>query len=293
MTRVDLGGFALNVEVAGQGPPVVLLHGFTGSAAGWAPTVDALSSEFTTIAVDIVGHGKSDAPASLDHYRMEQCVDDLVAVVRKAGYDRACWLGYSMGGRTALQVAVRRPEAVSVLILEGGSPGLATAEERVERVRSDEALAERIEREGVEKFVAYWESIGLFSTQSDDLRAVLRPGRLACSATGLANSLRGMGTGAQPALHERLGEVRVPVLLLAGALDVKFTGIAHEMARAFPDASMEAIEDAGHAAHLEQPDTFHHLALDFLRVHAARAEAGSSTANTSRTTLTTADAESR
>jgi 2-succinyl-6-hydroxy-2,4-cyclohexadiene-1-carboxylate synthase len=283
MTRVDLGGFALNLEVAGEGPPVVLLHGFTGSAGGWAPTVDALASEFTTLAVDIVGHGKSDAPSALDHYRMEQCVDDLVAVVGKAGYQRACWLGYSMGGRTALQVAVRRPEAVSALILEGGSPGLATAEERADRVRSDEALAERIEGEGIAPFVAYWESIGLFSTQSDELRAALRPGRLACSATGLANSLRGMGTGAQPALHDRLREVRVPALVLAGSLDVKFTGIAHEMSGVFPDATMEAVEDAGHAAHLEHPEAFHQLVLDFLRrVHAPGAQMSATTSRTTR-----------
>jgi 2-succinyl-6-hydroxy-2,4-cyclohexadiene-1-carboxylate synthase len=166
-------------------------------------------------------------------------------------------------------VAVRRPEAVSTLVLEGGSPGLATEEERAERVRSDEALAERIEREGVEAFVAYWEAIPLFSTQSDALRAGLRPGRLGCSATGLANSLRGMGTGAQPAVFERLGEMRRPALLLAGELDIKFSGIAGEMARALPDATMDTIKDAGHAAHLEQPDAFHRVVLDFLRrVHA-------------------------
>ncbi len=265
MTRVDLGGIALNVEVAGQGPPVVLLHGFTGSTAGWGATVEALASEFTMVAVDIVGHGKSDAPESVERYRMERCVDDLVLLVRKAGYEQACWLGYSMGARTALQVAVRRPAAVSALVLEGGSPGLATEEERADRVRADEALAERIERDGIEAFVAYWESVPLFATQPSELRAALRPGRLACSAQGLANSLRGMGTGAQPALHERLGGVRAPALLVAGALDVKFTEIAGEMARALPDATMHIVNDAGHAAHLERPDAFHAAVLDFLR----------------------------
>jgi 2-succinyl-6-hydroxy-2,4-cyclohexadiene-1-carboxylate synthase len=270
VTRVDLGGFALNVEVAGQGPPVVLLHGFTGSAAGWAATVEALSPEFTTVAVDIVGHGKSDAPAALDHYRMDRCVDDLVSVVRKAGYARACWLGYSMGARTALQVAARRPQAVAALVLEGGTAGLATEEERADRVRSDEALAQRIEREGVEAFVAYWESIPLFSTQPDTLRAALRPGRLACGATGIANSLRGMGTGAQMPLHGRLAQIGVPALLVTGALDAKFTGIAAEIARVLPDATIEVIEGAGHAAHLERPDAFHRAVLEFLRrVHAA------------------------
>jgi 2-succinyl-6-hydroxy-2,4-cyclohexadiene-1-carboxylate synthase len=154
---------------------------------------------------------------------------------------------------------------VAALILEGGSPGLATEEERVARVASDEALAKRIEDEGIEAFVAYWEAIPLFSTQSDELRAALRPGRLASSPTGLANSLRGMGTGAQTALHARLGGIRVPALLLAGSLDSKFADIAAEMARAMPDATMKLIQGGGHAAHLERPDASHAAVLDFLR----------------------------
>lgn len=265
MTRVEVDGLWLNVQVSGHGPPVVLLHGFTGSAGGWRGTTEALDSEFTTVAIDIVGHGKSDAPQALDRYRMERAVDDLVGVVRLAGYDRACWLGYSMGARTALQVAARRPEAVSALILESGSPGLATDDERAARVRSDEALAERIQREGVEAFIDYWESIPLFATQSAALRAALRPGRVASSATGLANSLRGMGTGAQEALHDRLAELRMPALVIAGALDTKFVEIGREMAHALPDATMHVVEDAGHAAHLERPDAFHPVVLDFLR----------------------------
>lgn len=269
MTRLDVGGLWLNLEVAGSGPPVVLLHGFTGSAAGWRATADALASEYTTVAVDIVGHGKSDAPAGLDHYRMEQCVDDLVRAVRVAGYERATWFGYSMGARTALQVAARRPEAVGALVLESGSPGLATAEEREARVRSDEALAERIEGEGVEAFVRYWEAIPLFATQSAELRDALRPGRVASSGVGLANSLRGMGTGAQAALHERLASLAAPTLLVVGELDTKFVEIGREMARALPDATIHVIEGAGHAAHLERPDEVHAVVRDFLRqVHA-------------------------
>ncbi|MGE0228081.1 MAG: 2-succinyl-6-hydroxy-2,4-cyclohexadiene-1-carboxylate synthase [Dehalococcoidia bacterium] len=265
MTRVDVGGLWLNVEVRGEGPPVVLLHGFTGSAAGWDVTAAALDPECTTVAIDIVGHGKSDAPASTERYAMARVVDDLVHTLRLAGYERAAWFGYSMGARTALQVAAQRPDAVSALVLESGSPGLATPEEREARVQSDEALAERIEREGVEAFVRYWEAIPLFATQSAELRDALRPGRLGCAPTGLANSLRGMGTGAQPALHERLSALAMPSLIVVGELDAKFVDIGREMARALPDATMQVIEDAGHAAHLEQPEAVHAAVLGFLR----------------------------
>ena len=273
MTRVDVGGVMLNVEVAGSGPPVVLLHGFTGSARGWAPIVERLAPEFTTLAMDIVGHGQSDSPEAVEHYRMRQVVDDLAALLRRAGYERATWLGYSMGGRTALQVAVHRPDVVSALILEGASPGLRTAEEREARVAADERLAVMLETEGIVPFVDYWQAVPLFASQASLPREVWdrqREGRLRNSTRGLANSLRGMGTGSQEALYERLGELRMPVLATAGELDTRYTETARQMAQAIPGATMEVIAGGGHAAHLEQPERFTAIVLDFLRrIHAA------------------------
>jgi 2-succinyl-6-hydroxy-2,4-cyclohexadiene-1-carboxylate synthase len=269
----------LNVELVGQGPPVVLLHGFTGSARSWGPVVDALAPEFTTLAFDIVGHGQSDSPEALDHYRMPRVVEDLVRLLRVVGYQRATWLGYSMGARTALQVAVLHPEVVSALILEGGSPGLRTVDEREARIASDDLLAGRLEHDGVEPFIDYWQSIPLFASHASLPKAVWdaqRVGRLRNSPRGLANSLRGMGTGAQEPLHDRLHEVNVPALVMAGQHDIRYTDIAREMAHAMPDATMQVIEGGGHAAHLEQPDRFNALVLDFLRrVHTNRASEGS------------------
>jgi 2-succinyl-6-hydroxy-2,4-cyclohexadiene-1-carboxylate synthase len=268
MTRFEVEGLGLNVERAGSGPPVVLLHGFTGSAAGWAEIAGVLSREFTTLAVDIVGHGGSDAPRELDRYRMSRCADDLAALLRAQGFERACWLGYSMGGRTALQVAARHPEAVSALVLEGATPGLRSPEERAERRRADEALAAEIERGGVQAFVDFWERQPLFASQVAlplPVRERVRAERLANRAVGLAHSLRGMGTGAQEPLHDRLGGLRVPALLLAGALDAKFAVIADHMARMLPDATMHLVDGAGHAAHLERPDAFLERVLEFLR----------------------------
>jgi 2-succinyl-6-hydroxy-2,4-cyclohexadiene-1-carboxylate synthase len=272
MTRLDAGGVMLNVEAAGEGPPVVLLHGFTGSARGWAKVIEALASEFTTLAIDIVGHGKSDSPEALAHYRMPQVVNDLARVVQTAGYPRATWLGYSMGGRAALQVAVLRPDAVSALILEGASPGLRTPEEREARVASDETLAQKLEGEGIESFVDYWQAVPLFASQASLQREVWdaqRAGRLNNSTRGLANSLRGMGTGSQEPLHDRLDVVRVPALILAGVLDTRYSEVAREMAAVLPDATLEIVPGGGHAAHLENPEAFNAIVLDFLRrVHA-------------------------
>ncbi len=258
MPRYEVApGILLNVEVSGSGPAIVLLHGFTGSATGWGRFGERLRERLTTVAVDIVGHGQSDKPQEIDHYRMPRVVADIVTAVRIAGFERCAWLGYSMGGRTALHVAAAFPGAVERLVLIGASAGIAEADGRAARVADDARLAQRIIDEGVPAFVDYWESIPLFASQRrlpEETRAAVRAGRLGCDPAGLANSLRGMGTGAQEPLHGRLSEVAMPVLAMAGELDTRYTELAHELAAAIPCGRAAVVPNAGHAAHIENPE---------------------------------------
>lgn len=267
MVRYAVDGLAYNVEREGSGPPLVLLHGFTGSVATWRPFLPALAARFDTIAIDLPGHGATDAPWDPARYRMPRVVADLAVLLDRLSVGSAAWLGYSMGGRVALRFAVARPAQVAALILEGAAPGIAGAAERAARVRDDEALAASIERDGVTPFVDRWEALPLFASQAR-LPAIVwraqRQQRLAASATGLANSLRGMGQGAESPLHDRLRAISAPTLLLTGALDTKFERLAREMAAAMPHARVEAIPGAGHAAHLEAPERFLIGVLRFL-----------------------------
>lgn len=272
MTLRHLNGLDYYVEVAGSGPPLVLLHGFTGSAASWASHLDTFAREFTCVTVDLPGHGDTEAPADPARYAMERVVEDLVELCTRLGIARAAWLGYSMGGRLALGVGVLAPQVVTALVLEGAAPGLDDPAERAARVASDEALATRLEREGLVPFIDFWERLPLFATQArlpEERRAILRQQRLLNNPLGLANSLRGMGQGAQPAFRDRLGAVRAPALLLAGEEDAKFRALAAEMAAAMPNARAATIPGAGHAAHFEQPGQFDALVLDFLRAQGA------------------------
>ena len=257
MTLVPLeGGLSLNVERMGSGPPLVLLHGFTGSAMSWGPLAEMLAARNTVLAVDIVGHGASSKPDDLAPYAIDRAARDVVAAMLAFGVRRSSWLGYSMGGRLALYVAATLPTAVDRLVLVGASPGLADPGEGEARRAADDALAERIETEGVPAFVDYWESLSLFETQARlpaGMRLAIRRGRLANDPRGLANSLRGMGTGAQPSLHDQLDAIEAPSLLLAGARDAKFAAIAREMAAAMRNARAHLVPDAGHAAHIEKP----------------------------------------
>jgi len=237
-----------------------LLHGFTGSALGWGHLIADLADRgLHIVALDMLGHGESDAPAEAERYSMEHCQEDILAALQALGIERgeAILLGYSMGGRIALYTAFSG--YFRALILESVSPGLATPEERQQRRASDEALARRIERDGLEAFIDYWEKIPLFASQqrlSAEQREELRFQRLNNSTVGLAKCLRGVGTGAQPELYTRLSTLNLPVLLLAGELDSKYCTIAQHMASQLPQATLQIIPAAGHTIHLEQPDAF-------------------------------------
>jgi 2-succinyl-6-hydroxy-2,4-cyclohexadiene-1-carboxylate synthase len=268
MTDYTINGLCYHVVETGVGEPVVLLHGFTGSAATWRGLVARLAGEYRVIAVDLPGHGESDAPADVSRYRMEQVTTDLAALLTGMGAAPAHWLGYSMGGRLALYVAVHRPDLARSLILESASPGLADPAERQARREQDEHLAMRIETGGVAAFVAEWEQLPLFTgvrALPPDTQEALRQQRLANAAVGLAGSLRGMGTGAQPPLWDRLAAVKRPVLLLAGEQDERFVALNRRMAAEMPAARLAVIPGAGHTVHLEQPALFENAVLSFLQ----------------------------
>jgi 2-succinyl-6-hydroxy-2,4-cyclohexadiene-1-carboxylate synthase len=251
----------------GSGPPLLLLHGFTGSGAEWAGLWPRLGERRELIAPDLIGHGRSFAPADPARYTMERCVADLLGLLDELGLACVDLLGYSMGGRVALQLAAAAPERVGHLILESASPGLAEPGERAARMASDETLAAWIEQEGLEWFVDHWAAIPLFASQAAlpaAVRAELRARRLRGSTCGYANSLRGMGTGRQTSLWGRLPQLAMPTLLISGELDVKYVALGAQMAALLPNTRHIVVPAAGHTVHLEQPERFAELVLSFL-----------------------------
>lgn len=248
-----------NVEVEGHGPPLLVLHGFTGSVAAWAEVRPKLTSFARAMFVDAIGHGGSAAPADPERYTLDWSTRDLSTLLDILGIDTADVLGYSMGGRAALHFAVHAPERVRTLILESASPGIADEVERHKRAEADNALADRIEQVGVEAFVAEWESLPLLQP-APHVTAAARWGqrdlRLHNDPVGLANSLRGMGTGQQQSLWSRLPYVTQPVQLIVGELDARYRQIGERMQPLLPRADLTVVPDAGHTVHLDQPAQF-------------------------------------
>jgi 2-succinyl-6-hydroxy-2,4-cyclohexadiene-1-carboxylate synthase len=225
---------------------VVLLHGFTQSGRAWEPLARRLSAVHRVIAVDAPGHGGS---AEVDA--------DLLAgaeLVGAAG-GRAAYVGYSMGGRLALHLALAHPDLVTRLVLVSATAGIDDPGQRADRRRSDDGLADRIEREGVEAFLRWWLSRPLFATLPAGAAAV--DSRLGNTAAGLASSLRRAGTGTQEPLWDRLGELSMPVLVVAGELDGAYLDVARRLVEGIgANATLAPVAGAGHAVPLEAPEAF-------------------------------------
>jgi 2-succinyl-6-hydroxy-2,4-cyclohexadiene-1-carboxylate synthase len=269
MPRLRINQLHYNVERQ-AGPegvaPLVLLHGFTGSAANWRGLQEALAPICPTIAIDLLGHGASAAPSDPTHYYLEHFASDFVAILDQLAIDRCCLLGYSLGGRAALHIALAAPTRLHGLILESASPGLADTSERAARVAADEQLAQQIERDGLAAFVDFWERLPLWESQKqlpNTVRQALRTQRLRNNPQGLAASLRGAGTGTQTALHTQLTTLRLPTLLIVGALDTKFSAIAAAMQATLPNAELAVVPNVGHTVHLEAPQRFAALIRDW------------------------------
>ncbi len=245
-------------------PPLLVLHGFTGSHASWSSVAPALAEDFYVIAPDLPGHGRTDTPSPLEKMSMVQQAHRLVDLIESLSIPKARVLGYSMGGRLALHLAWRYPERVSLLILESASPGLALESERAQRRASDEALAAAIMSRGLAWFIDHWNQGALFRDQAPEVReaenAVRRTGR----PEGLAQSLLAAGTGSQESLWDILGDLPMPVLLITGERDRKFTGLAKDMVARIPGAQWVSIEAAGHTVHGENPEAFLSAVRTFL-----------------------------
>jgi 2-succinyl-6-hydroxy-2,4-cyclohexadiene-1-carboxylate synthase len=212
----------------------VLVHGFTQSDRSWDPLRGVLADAVALRVPDAL---------------------DFVATAHALGQagGPATYVGYSMGGRLCLQLALDEPALVERLVLVSASPGLADSAERAARRSSDERLAREIETDGVDAFLERWLAQPMFASLPHDA-AGIDERRATNTVDRLTHQLVALGQGTQPDNWPRLGELSMPVLLIAGELDPKYIDIAHRMGDAIANARVAIIDGAGHACHLERPE---------------------------------------
>ena len=242
-------------RIPGTGPLIVALHGFTGDGGTMLPLVEACRGEKPAMLIDLIGHGQSDAPDFVEPYTMASVVDQVLSLIGPHEPGTVHLIGYSMGGRVVLSMAARAPWYFGSVITISASPGIDDPAERAGRHDVDLERADQLEEIGVAAFIDEWLALDLFapyvSSLSTSDRAATIEQRRASSSVGLANSLRGTGTGAMPPLWTALASIRSPLLAIAGSLDQRYVSIAEQIAEAAPFGSFETIEGVGHVAHVE------------------------------------------
>jgi len=266
MDRIQIGNLAVAVSVAGDGPPVVLLHGLACGQRMWFHQILALQNRFRVIAYDQRGHGQTDAPAAATDYSATLLARDLVGVLDALKIERAAIVGFSLGGGPALALAASQPGRVSRLVLADVGAG---ADDPVKI----EAMARRwvklIDQGEVDELVCDLLRSELFKVYArrnarrrDHMAALIR-------ATPV-NGLRFMFSevlAKRKSLFRLTGvlkSVQAPTLVLVGQYDYTCTKTARLLAQTIPNATLKIIENSGHMSPLEQPAAFSAALLEFL-----------------------------
>ena len=236
---------SLHYESVGNGSrKICFVHGFTQTGKSWTQAARCISDTTSTF-IDAPDHGESQGTS----LTLSESGDSIAKIAQGM-----VLIGYSMGARMALHAALQHPHSMNGLVLVSGTPGIEDNAERTSRIQSDDALALHIESVGTSVFIEEWIRQPLFAKSEfgdDEIRDRCRN-----TASSLASSLRMCGTGQQEPLWSRIHEIDIPVLLVAGARDEKFSAIADRMHQSIPQSTLCILDNAGHNAHLDQPNAF-------------------------------------
>ena len=249
MPVIDRDGVKIYYEVHGDGPPLLLTHGYSSTSAMWQGQIAALSKHHTLVLWDMRGHGQSDYPDDPAAYSEALTVADIAALLDKVGAERAIVGGLSLGGYMSLAFYRAHPERVRALLIIDTGPGFKKDDARDAWNKRAHDTGDRFEREGLD----------VLKSASRERSSVSHR-----DASGLARAARGMLTQRDARVIESLPNIKVPSLVVVGADDTPFLGASDYMAAKIPGAAKVVIPAAGHAVNIDQPKAFIDAVLPFL-----------------------------
>ena len=249
MPKIDRNGVKIHYEVYGDGPALILTHGYSSTSAMWEGQIEALSKHHKLVLWDMRGHGKSDYPADPNAYSEALTIGDIAALLDQIGTRRAIVGGLSLGGYMSLAFYRTHPERVAALLIIDTGPGFKKDEARTAWNKRAHETAERFERDG----------LSVLKSLSRERSSVTHR-----DARGLALAARGMLTQRDASVMEVLPEIAVPSLIVVGADDTPFLAASDYMAAKIPGAKKVVIPSAGHAVNIDQPQAFIDAVLRFL-----------------------------
>jgi pimeloyl-ACP methyl ester carboxylesterase len=249
MPKLNRDGVEIYYEVHGEGPTVLLTHGYSATSQMWAGQVEPLSKDHQLVTWDMRGHGQSDYPQDQDAYSEAHTVADMAAILDAVGADKAVIGGLSLGGYMSLGFHLAHPQRTKALLIIDTGPGYKKDEAREGWNATSLKTAERYERDG----------LGLLASGSAERRTAQHR-----DATGLARAARGMLAQRDARVINSLPEIAVPSIVVVGADDTPFLAASDYMAAKIPGCEKVVIPKAGHAANIDQPEAFNRAILDFL-----------------------------
>ena len=250
MATAQLNGIQIHYEATGNGPAVLLTHGYSATSRMWRPQEKAVSERYRLITWDMRGHGETESPADPAQYSETLTLADMAGLLDLLEVDKAVVGGLSLGGFMSLAFHLAHPERVRALVLCDTGPGYRNPEARAGWNKAAERRAQQFEERGLDALGG-----------STEVRATAQYHR---SAQGLEHAARGMLAQFDARIIDHLPEINVPTLVIVGANDEPFLGASEYMAARIPGARLEVIPDAGHAANIDQLDAFNSVLLKFL-----------------------------
>ncbi|MBD2099374.1 alpha/beta fold hydrolase [Leptolyngbya sp. FACHB-261] len=244
---------------------LICLHGFTGSSRDFLKVPKAIAGQYRLLIPDLPGHGQTHLSEAA--FETSAQVSLLQQWLEHLGWSRIHLLGYSMGGRLALQFAVRNPARLRSLILVSATAGIVEKAARTDRVSQDQQLADRLLSSKPEQFLYSWLSQPLFQDLFEQGESILTSEiqrRLPIQLTGLASSLRHFGSGAMPSTWHQLNRIQEPTLIVAGCKDAKYLELAHRLVASLPNSVLETLE-TGHSPIVGAPTVFWEQVANFLK----------------------------
>ncbi len=249
MPTIDRDGVQVYYEVAGQGPAILLTHGFASASQFWRGQVDALSPDYRVITWDMRGHGRTDSPADPADYSEEATVEDMAAILDACGVEQAVLGGHSLGGYMSMAFRLTYPQRVRALMVFDTGPGFRSDAPREQWNERARRTGDRLEERGIEHLREGGESQRAWHVNG---------------ALGLAHAARGMMTQRDGRVINALPEIDVPTLVLVGANDEPYLAGTDYMGNKVPGVRKVVVPDAGHSANIEQPDFFNATVREFL-----------------------------
>ena len=246
-------------------PVILFLHGFMGSWQDFQEIANLVSDRFCCLLIDLPGHGKTEVKSDRN-YQMPEVAIAIITLLDRLNIQQCYLVGYSMGGRLALYLAIFFPQYFIKAVLESASPGLERQSERDKRIKQDLEVAKKLKSQSLNLFLQQWYSNPLFSlfVEHPNYQKAIAL-KLNNNPQRLAISLHCMGLGMQPSLWKYLRYVQFPILLIVGELDHKFIAINQRMSFSSPQFKTEIVKNTDHNVHFEHSSKFAHLLADFLQ----------------------------